>query len=265
MKKKTMFCIGLLLILNSNLAYSQVDEKYKKSLEYLQGTGVYEEGMMVFLNDLKLTIWSHFDLFINDAKALAAIFMIIFFAIKSYEMMAGDKKLEVMPLLRPFGLVMVILWWGAFTKAVAYPAKLVTLETEEMFNSEQKNVNELRFERADYVLKVANAMYSFQAETEVAHKESDAWYDKAWDTVTSNVKEKVSSVLMPIVELKNRLSVGLQLFMTQLLELLALWLLRIAVYIVFIIQIIYSSILVILGPFAVAAFQHSGIRSLEFT
>ncbi|MBE9599900.1 plasmid transfer protein [Pedobacter sp. MC2016-24] len=256
MKKKKVISISMMLIMSliSTLGYSQTtDEKYKKSLEYLQGTGIYEEGMMVFLSNLKNSIWSHFDLFINDAKALAAIFMIIFFAIKSYEMMAGDKKLEIMPLLRPFGLVMVILWWGAFVKVIAYPAKLVSMQTEEMFNSEQKNVNKLRFERADYMLKVANAMYSFQAETEVAHKESDSWYEKAWDTVNSSVMEKISSVVMPIVELKNRLSVGLQLFMTQLLELLAIWLLRIAVYIVFIIQIIYSSILVILGPFAVAA------------
>lgn len=166
--------------------------------------------------------------------------------------MAGDKKFEVMPLLRPFGLVMVILWWGTFVKVIAFPTDLITSETETMFNSEQKNINELRFLRADYMLKVANSLYTFQAETEVAEKESDSWYGKAWDTVTSTVKEGISTVVAPIVELKNRLSIGLQLLLTQLLELLAIWLLRIAVYIVFIIQIIYSSILVILGPFAVA-------------
>jgi hypothetical protein len=86
---------------------------YKKSLEFLQGNGVYEEGVMVFLTGLKDSIWTHFGLFITDAKALSAIFMIIFFAIKSYEMMSGDKRMEIMPLLRPFGLVMVIrqTWW----------------------------------------------------------------------------------------------------------------------------------------------------------
>jgi hypothetical protein len=77
---------------------------YNKSLEFLQGDGVYESGMMTFLAGLKASIWTHFGLFIGDAQALAAIFMIIFFAIKSYEMMAGDKKMEIMPLLRPFGL-----------------------------------------------------------------------------------------------------------------------------------------------------------------
>jgi len=45
----------------------------------------------------------------------------------------------------------------------------------------------------------------------------------------------------------------MHLLFTQLLELLGIWILRTAVYIIFMIQIIYSSILIILGPFSVAA------------
>ena len=242
-----------LLLMGSALSFGQAPpSNYNKSLEFLQGNGVYEEGVMTFLSGLKDSIWSHFDLFITDAKALAAIFMIIFFAIKSYEMMSGDKKLEVMPLLRPFGLTMIILWWGAFVKMVAFPTDLVALKTEEMFKSEQTNVNNLRLNRADYMKKVADELYSFQAQTEVAEKESDTWYGQAWDSVTSSVKEGISTVVSPLIELKNRLAIGMQLLLTQLLEIIALWILRIAVYVIFVIQIIYSSILIILGPFAVA-------------
>ncbi|WP_257213912.1 hypothetical protein [Sphingobacterium sp. 1.A.5] len=81
-----------------------VPDSFKDTFNFLQGNGVYEEGVMHFLKGMKNTIWTHFDTFITDAQALAAIFMLIFFAIKSYEMMAGDKKMEIMPLLRPFGL-----------------------------------------------------------------------------------------------------------------------------------------------------------------
>jgi hypothetical protein len=225
---------------------------YHKSLEFLQGNGVYEQGIMVFLAGLKDSIWTHFDLFINDAKALAAIFMIIFFAIKSYEMIAGDKQLEVMPLLRPFGLAMVILWWGPFARVVAFPTDIVADQTRQMFESEQGTVNSLRVQRANLMLAVANSLYTYQAQTEVAEKESDTWYGQAWDAVTSTVKQGISDVISPLLELKNRLTIGMQLLFTQLLELLGIWILRIAVYIIFMIQIIYSSILIILGPFAVA-------------
>jgi hypothetical protein len=254
MQKKFTLTLTLLLLLGVTLCFGQSgpSPEYKKSLQFLQGNDVYEEGMMTILKGLKDAIWSNFELFITDAKALSAIFMIIFFAIKSYEMMAGDKQLEIMPLLRPFGLVMVILWWSPFTRVIAFPTDMIAAETEQRYKSEQNNVNDLRFIRADYMLKVANSLYTYQAQTEVAAKESDTWYGRAWDSVTSTVKEGISTVVSPLLELKNRLTVGLQLLLTQLLELAGIWILRIAVYIVFMIQIIYSSILVILGPFAVA-------------
>ena len=225
----------------------------RQSLQYLQGDGVYETGMMYILGLLKANIWNNFSLFIGDAQALAAIFMIIFFAIKSYEMMVGDKQLEIMPLLRPFGLAMIIIWWGAFVRVVAFPTDLVESQTEQMFNSVQSSVDGLRIQRADLMLQVANSLLTFEAQADVAEKESDTWYGEAWDSVTSTIKEGISSVVSPLLELKNRLTIDIQLFITQLLELLAIWILRIAVYVIFMIQIIYSSILIILGPFSVAA------------
>ncbi|WP_316799665.1 plasmid transfer protein [Pedobacter frigidisoli] len=253
MMKQLKFILLLLIMLGGAVSAVAQQPDNKSAFEFLQGNGVYEEGMMVFLKGLRESIWTHFDLFITDAKALAAIFMIIFFAIRSYDMISGDKKLEIMPLLRPFGLVMVIMWWGGFVKMIAFPTELVALKTEEMFSSEQSNVNALRLVRADYMQKVANSLYSFEAETELAEKESDTWAGKAWDSVTSTIKEGMSTVVSPVIELKNRLKIGMQLLLTQLLELLGIWILRIAVYVLFMIQILYSSILIILGPFAVAA------------
>jgi hypothetical protein len=252
--KLTILSLLFLCFCTGSFAQTPIDTaSSRQTLQYLQGDGVYETGVMVFLGGLKESIWTHFDMFIVDAQALAAIFMIIFFAIKSYEMMVGDKKMEIMPLLRPFGLVMIIVWWGAFVKMIAFPTDLVTSQTEQMFNSEQGTVDALRINRSSLMLAVANSLITFQAQTEVAEKESDTWYGQAWDSVTSTVKQGISDVISPLLELKNRLTVGMQLLFTQLLELLGIWLLRIAVYIIFMIQIIYSSILIILGPFAVAA------------
>ena len=253
--RKKLFLLCLLFGLCRATAFAQSLDtaKYKQTLQYLQGDGVYETGVMTFLGGLKESIWAHFDLFIGDAQALAAIFMIIFFAIRSYEMMVGDKDMEIMPLLRPFGLAMVILWWGAFVKMVAFPTDLVANQTEQMFNSVQGTVDGLRFERAGLMVQIADSLYSYQAQAQVAEKESDTWYGQAWDSVTSTIKEGISSVISPLIDLKNRLTVGMQLLLTQLLELMGIWILRIAVYIIFMIQIIYSSILIILGPFSVAA------------
>lgn len=239
-------------ILQVNPNPVDVPDSFKDTFNFLQGNGVYEEGVMHFLKGMKNTVWEHFDTFITDAQALAAIFMLIFFAIKSYEMMAGDKKMEIMPLLRPFGLVIVIIWWGTFTRVLAYPTDIVAAKTESLFDSGQIEVNNLRLQRAKLMVDVADQLTTIQAETEIAEKEADTWYGQAWDAVTSTVKEGFASVWNPIVELKNRMQVGLQLLATYTLETLAVWILRICVYIIFIIQIIYSTILIILGPFSVA-------------
>jgi len=251
MKKLLTLCTLLCLMAPAVFAQTTNTDN-TKTLEFLQGDGVYENGVMVFLKGLKDSVWTHFDLFITDAKALSAIFMIIFFAIKSYEMMVGDKQLEIMPLMRPFGLAMVILWWGTFVKVIAFPTDIVANQTEQMFNSEQTTVDNLRLNRSKLMLAVANSLYTYQAQTQVAEKESDTWYGQAWDSVTSTVKQGISSVVSPLLELKNRLEVGMQLLFTQIIELMGIWILRVAVYVIFMIQIIYSTILIILGPFAVA-------------
>ncbi|WP_091154221.1 plasmid transfer protein [Mucilaginibacter pineti] len=253
--KKRMFLLSLLFLLFAATSYGQVPidtANYKHSLQFMQGDGVYDSGMWVLLKGLQASIWNSFSMFIVDAQALAAIFMIIFFSIKSYEMMVGDKKMEIMPLLRPFGLAMIIIWWSPFTHAVAYPTELIAAQTEQRFDDVQSTVDDLRFKRANLMLAVANSLYTYQAQADVAEKESDTWYGQAWDSVTSTVKEGISTVVSPLLELKNRLTIGMQLLVTQLLELLGIWILRIAVYVIFMIQIIYASILIILGPFSVA-------------
>ncbi len=228
-------------------------DSFKETFNYLQGNGVYEEGMMHFLKGMKDTIWSHYDVFLADAQALSAIFMLIFFAARSYGMISGDKRLEIMPLLRPFGLVMVILWWPAFTKVLAYPGELVEKRTEQLFDGSQTQINDLRLHRAKLMVDVADELFKLQASTEVAKTEADTWYENAWESVKSSVKDGFAEVWNPVVEMRNRLQISLQLLASSLLETLAIWVLRISVYVIFIVQIIFSTILIILGPFSVAA------------
>lgn len=102
-----------------------------------QGAEVYEDGMMQMLTGLRNQVWEQGIDFITDAKALSAIFMIVFFAIKSYEMMAGDRQLEIMPLLRPFGLSMIILWWNFFVQMIAFPCELVENQAKDKWKAAQ--------------------------------------------------------------------------------------------------------------------------------
>ncbi|WP_443944252.1 plasmid transfer protein [Pedobacter sp. AW1-32] len=235
------------------IAQVTTGDSFKDTFNFLQGNGVYEDGMMHFLAQMKDSVWTSYDVFISDAQALACIFMLMFFGIKSYELISGDRKLEIMPLLRPFGLVMIIVWWGAFTKVVAFPCELIEQSTHKLFQDSQTEINDLRIQRAKLMVDVADALLKVQADSEMAKVEADTWYENAWQEVKSSVKDGFAQVWNPVIEMRNRLQVGLQLLGSSLLETLAVWILRISVYIIFIMQVIFSTILLILGPFSAAA------------
>jgi hypothetical protein len=229
-----------------------VPDDYQRTFDFLQGNQLFEDGIMHFLNGMRDTVWTHFDAFITDAQALSAIFMLIFFAIKSYEMMAGDKPLEVMPLLRPFGLVMIILWWGTFVRVIAYPADIVSARTEAMFDNNQSEVNSLRAQRAMLMAEVQSELLGIQTKAEIAGKEAEGVWERAWEAVSSTVTEGFTTVWNSIVKFRIRMQLSLQLFVAGLMETIAVWILRLCVYIIFLVQTIYSTILIILGPFSIA-------------
>lgn len=246
----------LILIITLSLSHAQTGiphDEYKEAVSFLQGNGVYDRGMMKFFEEMRDYAFSHFGPFIRDAQALACIFMLIFFSMKSYEMMVGDKKMEIMPLLRPFGLLMLTMWWGVFCKVLAFPTDLISAKTEAMFSAQNDKINALRLDRAVYLIEIADKMVEFQATTELASQQAEET-DKGLGTVmVDGVKGFFTdNIFAPIAQMKIRMQTSIQLLLTQVLELLAIWILRICVYFVFFIQIIYSTVLVILGPFTLA-------------
>lgn len=226
------------------------------SVEYLQGKGLYDDSVMDWFQDMRDFLYDNWDYFIYDAQGLACIFMLIFFSVKAYEMMAGDKQLEIMPLLRPFALMMVIMWWLPFCKVIAYPEAIVAAKMHNEFVNEQADLNNLRILRANWMEKTAVSFLTIQVETGTAASAVDQtnkdWVQKFGDWMTSQGDKFVNSVLNPIVEMKVHMETKLQLLVTQFMENIALWILRICVYGLFMLQLIYSTILIILGPFSVA-------------
>ena len=248
--KKLIIFLGIFLAMLLHNHEARADNK--ATYVYLQGDSTLGGGFMVMMNQLP-TVMQQNAPFTDDAKALAAIFMIIFFALKSYSMMVGDSKLEIMPLLRPFALSIVILWWGVFCNILQFPTTIVANKTYDLWNTEQNIVDNLRLSRADMMITLGDSLYTFQAQTQVAAKQSDDLSSSGMDMISSAVKSALGAVLNPVMELKNRMEIGLQLLLSQALEIISLWILRIAVFIIFGLQIIYSTILFVLGPFAVAA------------
>lgn len=256
--KKIYLLIGLFLLVSISFVFSQtVPEAQKKAVDWAQGGNILEDWFMKeFLVKWKAIVWSEYSTFINMARALAGCIAIIYFALKSYEMMVGDKKLEILPLLRPFGLCLIIIYWGSFIEIVSFPTNLIANYTAAKQEAQQKKVNNLRYLRAEYQYQVVQSLYEVSAETQIAAEESKSFWDDPVGAISSDIKESARDIVMPIIQMKEKFEIGLQLVITQALEISALWILRIAVYTLFAIQIVYTGILIMLGPFSVAMSIH---------
>lgn len=228
-------------------------EDAAKALDWAQGAGLFEDWFMdVFLTKYKDLLWGEFDTFINLARVLAGIFTLIFFAGRAYGMMTGDQKWEILPLLRPFGLLMIILQWKAFVTIVALPTDAMAAIMYDKQEAQQLNVTNMRLIRAEYQKSMVDNLFKMSSEAELAADESKELVKDKEGWFSRTMKEGWNEVISPVLEMKFRLQISLQLAMTQGLEMLALWILRIAVYTIFAIQIIYSGILIMLGPISVA-------------
>jgi len=262
MKLKFFAFIAVLFLMTIplyNYAQTQPDlntppkENAANALDWSQGAGLFEDWFMdVFLTKYKDIIWGEFDTFINLARALAGIFTLIFFAGRAYGMMTGDQKWEIMPLLRPFGLLLIIMQWKAFVTIVSMPTDAMAAIMYDKQEAQQLNVTNMRLIRAEYQKSMIDNLFKMSSEAELAADETKEMVKDKGNWWSRTIKEGWNEVVAPVYEMKFRLQISLQLTLTQALEMLALWILRIAVYTIFAIQIIYSGILVMLGPISVA-------------
>lgn len=229
------------------------NEDAAKALDWVQGSKLFDDWFMdAFLTEYKEIIWQEFDTFIDLARALAGTFALLFFAGRAYGMMTGEQKWEILPLLRPFGLVLIIVHWSPFVKAISYPTDIMASAMWEKQETQQQAVTNMRLVRAEYQKSMIDNLFEMSSEAELAAEESKELVKDKEGWFSRTMKEGWNDLIAPVFQMKHRLQITLQLALTQGLEAIALWILRVAVYAIFTIQIVYSGILIMLGPISVA-------------
>lgn len=248
--KKTLLL--LLTVFIPAICFGQVsDDDYEKAVEFLEGGNILEDWFMkIFLGGYREILMKDWNSFVDIAVAIGGGFAILYFSIKAYELMTGDKEFQILPLLRPFALCMVILNWGGFIALIDAPMQLMWEASAQKYEKTIPENRALRISRARYQKLLVETLFSEAADNEIAAETAKKSFLDDPLGVTKDAA--IDVVLKPIFEFKQRLNIAIQQILSQLLEILALWILRIMVYLVFALQIIYSAILVFLGPISVA-------------
>lgn len=215
---------------------------------------IIDQHILDLFQGLFAAITEHLSIFLNDARALTAIFMLLYFGIKAYGMILADEPLQIMPLLRPFALAMVIIFWAQFVELINYPAQYISDKSKGMFQDRIAMVDAVAQERMLLIDKVAKRLIEASAEVEQVKdgRTDEDWYETLgidFDALFDQMKGYFIIIMSKI-----------KFFIMQVVEFMVITCFQVCSYLVFFVQIIFGAILVLLGPFAFAFSVLSGFK-----
>ncbi|MDM8242882.1 plasmid transfer protein [Phocaeicola barnesiae] len=204
-----------------------------------------DKNLFTLFEGLQDNVAVLFGEFVADAQALAAIFMLLYFGVESFKMMTGDKKLEIIPLLRPFALGLVLMFWTPFVQVISYPGQVLTQHSKDMFYDQIDEVENLSRMRYALIDSVAQELLATSVEVERAEEEANdkKWYEFNIDF--TSIGDKLKGLYVYVVA-------KIKMMFFNLIEFIVVTLWQACVYFVFFLQIIFTGILVMLGPISFA-------------
>jgi hypothetical protein len=196
---------------------------------------------------------------VTVAKEMASALALIYIAVRAYAMIAGEGRLEVIPLFRPFLINLVILNMGAFTSILSYPGRQAEGIMKTSFEANAQLINELQDEKVLLNDRMIERLYttadSAKAREHLANE--DDW--------TASLENAVADIGIDLTLYARLATLKLQLMFTDVITRATIGVFKGVAYCLFFITAIILIILSVIGPIAMAlsiagAFKDSWIH-----
>ena len=184
---------------------------------------------------------SHANVLINMARAIGGIAAFFYISKRIYEQLIADNPVYILPLLRPFALLLVITFWGPFVNLLMVPTKGLTNLSEAVYADKKHIVKEKLDEKQQAIIETDLPIFYENEE-----KESQLW-DKGinlllttYNIVTGRaIQNQINFYIMDAIR---------QLFET---------IFEVLVYLIAFLRTVFCILLVIFGPlvFALSIFD----------
>jgi hypothetical protein len=233
------------------------------SLFQSTGSGFFElldQDFIQWLATIKNDYVGRETMFLGHARLFSAIFCFIYLSGRAYNILAGDSNWEIMPLLRPFGIGLIILNWTAFVSLINAPFDSMENTVQNRFDTALTLASTRLTEREKLHSEYALMLIEKSDEIENYQKTKDD--DKESMTIMgfdmSAISDKIAGLGILIMSKFNNLLESLILSLGQ-----AFF--RICFYLILFLEIFFKYILVVLGPIAFAfsilpQFRDSGVQ-----
>ena len=180
-------------------------------------------------------------LLVNMARAIGGIAAFLYISKRIYEQLIADNPISLLPLLRPFALVLVISFWGPFVQLLMVPTKGLTKLSEAIY-ADKKHIVAQRLEEKQDAIFYAD-LPAFQENQE---KEATLW-DKGINMLLTTYNIISGRALQH--QINFYFMDGIRQLMESLFEAI--------VYLIAFLRTVFCVLLVIFGPlvFAVSIFD----------
>ena len=262
-KHLTFFiCIILCLLPVALLGQSPSTDETNKLLQFLKGDGAFEQWFFKSFNRLDTTISAEASKVSFLGRLIGGIGATFYLSYIGWQMQAGDRDWEITPMLRPFFIGLILLHWTGFYSFIQSPFRAAATPSQTIFEKIEKEANVLRVKRFQKQNQLLDYMIKKEAEEKAKQKELDNLKEKGFiDKITDSIKEGWDKIQAPVEEWFIRMDFKFQRWGADLLEAIALSILRVCTYLIFFIQKIWSYILIVLGPIAVGMALIPGFES----
>ncbi len=111
---------------------------------------------------------SHARILVDMARAIGGIAAFFYISKRIYEQLIADNPVSILPLLRPFALVLVITFWGPFVNLLQVPTKGLTKLSEAVYADKKHIVKQRLDEKHDAILAADLPVFYENEEKEAA-------------------------------------------------------------------------------------------------
>lgn len=186
-------------------------------------------------------------IFARLAQIVAGFLCLLHFANKAYHYMTGEEQWKIMPLLRPFGLLLVILSWSTYCRVCRWPAQYVCDQTYNQAEALMNNFSDKSEVRWQMIDSLTWRLYEKEKLTEGAEKsiESDSMMKALLGFMGLNDFTDLESMAIAGASWGVK---SIMWFATFLIEKIGLLFLQFSVILVLLMQAIFCGILYSIGP-----------------
>lgn len=204
-----------------------------------------DSELMNLIDGIAAAIHPMLGSFTGIARTIAGILTLIYFGSEAYKIMVGDKNFEIMPLLRPFGILLLIMFWGSFLSGLDAPLNAIHNSGKQMFTNQMTRIDALNKARTAVQDSIMDNITRKQEEIRMAQSREDmSWWDRIGADLSA-VRDRINGLGMMLIG-KIRHAVF------NFVESLTLMLWQAMVYLMLFLRLIFKGVLGIIGPLSLA-------------